>query len=123
MRKINCAHRRSVKMLDSGKNCVFEAKIVILKMRKMTTFASKIQFLGGFITQGPNGAGREDNALFEMQKMTIFASKTQFSLNQAQGSIFTLRRYAQSIPRIILPLKMIFLENFFLGLDHKCHHL
>jgi hypothetical protein len=35
------------------------------------------------------------------------------SLNQGQGSIFTLRRYAQSISRMILPLKMTFLEKKF----------
>ena len=35
------------------------------------------------------------------------------SLNQGQGSVFTIRECAQSMPRIDLPLKMIILEKTF----------
>src|SRR6202012_342360 len=45
----------------------------------------------------------------KFQNFSIFASiHTSISLNQGQGSIFTLREYAQSIPRIRISLKTMF---------------
>ena len=47
------------------------------------------------------------------QNFSIFASiHTSISLNQGQGSFFTLREYAQSIPRIRISLKTMFWEIF-----------
>src|SRR6185312_14542377 len=50
----------------------------------------------------------------KFQKIFIFASiHTSISLNQGQGSIFTLRECAQSIFRIILPLYRLFWQKKF----------
>src|SRR6185437_15448808 len=50
----------------------------------------------------------------ETQNVSIFASiHTPISLNQGQGSIFTLRECAQSIFRIILPLYRPFWQKNF----------
>jgi hypothetical protein len=48
----------------------------------------------------------------ETQNVLIFASiNTSISLNQGQGSIFTLRECAQSIFRLEITLKSRFLEE------------
>src|SRR3569623_87711 len=51
--------------------------------------------------------------LEEKSKIFIFSLqyKTLISLNQGQGSIFTLREYAQSIFRLEITLKSRFLEE------------
>src|SRR6185437_10936638 len=55
------------------------------------------------------------------QNFSIFASiHTSISLNQGQGSIFTLQECAQSIFRMIIPNKVIFTKNFFSQMVAKC---
>src|SRR2546430_17691287 len=59
----------------------------------------------------------------KFEKFSIFASiHTSISLNQGQGSIFTLRECAQSIFRMILGLYRLFWQKKFrLRLVPKCY--
>ena len=43
------------------------------------------------------------------------------SLNQGQGSVFTIWECVQSISRIELPLKMVILEKFFHKIAHNLY--
>ena len=109
MRKLDCEHSRSVKMLPRPWfrkiDVCIEAKI-----KKFWNFSLKIIFLG-IISCGESIARILEawKCFREISTCSIFASiHTLISLNQGQGSIFTIRKRAQSIPRMKLPSEIWF---------------
>ena len=123
MRKIDCAHSQSLKMLPwpwfrEIRVCI-EAKIQHVLIYPESGSGKRFQASRMRAIDSPHEITPRNMMLREkFQNFSIFASiHTSISLNQGQGSIFTFRECAQSIFRMILGLyrlfwqKKIFSEN------------